>query len=325
MRDTGTLSGRAYFGFGASASGAISLVMAPNTGQFLIEDNTGYNFTVLGTATQTWQANHWYRMEVTWGTGGSIVGKLYDSDGVTLLNTVTATDTAVTSGAYRLSASGDNQLDTAQIGSGVSDLDYYSVSLTAGTAATFGTSTPAGGAGDFLNTLDPALTLFNSAGTQVATNDNGAADGRNALLTYTPTATGTYFLKVASTAAPAQWRVYLKHRQRSATQRPHRSHRSAASVGSVTVTSTSTSNSTITLFSGDPSRLSVPATVVLPAGQKTVSFPITVIDDSLLNGPETVSISASATAYLPATANVNVHDNETAVLSVNLPGDRHGG
>ena len=103
-------SGRAYVGFGASATGALSLVMGGNTGQLILENNASFGFNVLNAVNQTWLANHWYRFEITWGVGGAIPGKLYDSDGTTLLNTVTATDNTITSGGLAFRGFG-NTLD----------------------------------------------------------------------------------------------------------------------------------------------------------------------------------------------------------------------
>ncbi len=72
--------------------GTLSLVAAPNTNQLLFQDNTGYGFTDIAAVSQTWQANHWYRLEVDWGTSGTIVGKVFDSNGATLLKPSSATD-----------------------------------------------------------------------------------------------------------------------------------------------------------------------------------------------------------------------------------------
>src|SRR5439155_21217826 len=83
-------NGRAYFGFGASSSGTLSLVAAPNTGQLILQSNVGYGFTDLASVGMTYAANHWYRLEVAWGKSGTIVGKLFDSNGTTLLKSVTA-------------------------------------------------------------------------------------------------------------------------------------------------------------------------------------------------------------------------------------------
>jgi hypothetical protein len=100
--------GRAYLGFDAqntglvhstlSQSGAISVVMAPNTNQLLIESHTTPNgignFTTVAAVSQTYQADQWYRLEATWGTDGTVTANLYDSDGTTLLNSVNHSVTA---------------------------------------------------------------------------------------------------------------------------------------------------------------------------------------------------------------------------------------
>ena len=43
---------------------------------------------------------------------------------------------------------------------------------------------------EFVNTLDPSIELYDGAGTLLAANDNGAADQRNATITYTATQFG---------------------------------------------------------------------------------------------------------------------------------------
>src|SRR5206468_3922720 len=75
----------------------------------------------------------------------------------------------------------------------------------------------------------------------------------------------------------------------------------------------------VTLASSDPSRLSVPATVTIPAGQTSVSVPLTILDNNLLDGLEGVTVTATAATYSTGSGTVNVHDNETAVLSVSVP------
>jgi len=48
----------------------------------------------LAAVSATYLPNHWYRLEVDWGANGTITGKLLDSNGITVLKTVTATTTA---------------------------------------------------------------------------------------------------------------------------------------------------------------------------------------------------------------------------------------
>ncbi len=121
LQFSGAADGRAYFGFGASSAGTLSLVAAPNTGQFLIQNNSGWGYTNIGAVNQTWQANHWYRLEVDWGTSGKIVGKLFDSNGTTLLQTVTASTSVITSGgiAFRATGNYNKFWDTVTVTPGV--------------------------------------------------------------------------------------------------------------------------------------------------------------------------------------------------------------
>ncbi|HLJ92329.1 MAG TPA: S53 family peptidase [Gemmataceae bacterium] len=108
--------GRAYFGFGASASGTLSLVMATDTHQLILQDNSGFGFTNLAATTQVFSPSHWYRLEVAWGVGGSITGRVYDSTGTTLLASVQATDNRVTAGGIAfLATSYDKYFDTVTV------------------------------------------------------------------------------------------------------------------------------------------------------------------------------------------------------------------
>ena len=117
---SGAANGRAYFGFGASAAGTLSLVAAPNTGQLLLQSNVGYGYTDIATTSQTWAANHWYRLEVDWGTSGSIVGKLFDSNGTTLLSSVSGASSAIASGGIAFRGFGSNKFwDTVSLSSAV--------------------------------------------------------------------------------------------------------------------------------------------------------------------------------------------------------------
>lgn len=121
LKFSGSADGRAYFGFGASAVGTLSLVASPNTNQLLLQSNLGYGYTNLAAVSSTWAANHWYRLEVSWGTSGTIIGKVYDSNGTTLLATVTGSTTAITSGGIAFRAIGSNKYwDTVQVTPGAS-------------------------------------------------------------------------------------------------------------------------------------------------------------------------------------------------------------
>src|SRR5205085_1080767 len=79
-----------------------------------------------------------------------------------------------------------------------SDFDYYRLPVTAGSPVTLKTFTPSDGPNQPVSLPNPRLRILNSAGTVLATDDNSAPDGRNAVLTYTPTATDTLYVEVIS-------------------------------------------------------------------------------------------------------------------------------
>jgi hypothetical protein len=122
LKFANTANGRAYFAFGATSSGALSLVAAPNTGQLILQQNLNYGFADLAAVRQAYVPNHWYRLEVNWGTSGKIIGKLFDSNGTTLLQQVTATTTAITAGGIGFRATGSDKFwDTVTATHGVNN------------------------------------------------------------------------------------------------------------------------------------------------------------------------------------------------------------
>jgi subtilase family serine protease len=68
----------------------------------------------------------------------------------------------------------------------------YLVEVNEGDQLTVTTATPGGGPGEPVNELDPMIELFDPDGNLVAEDDNSGDDGRNAWLTHTALAAGTY-------------------------------------------------------------------------------------------------------------------------------------
>lgn len=73
------------------------------------------------------------------------------------------------------------------------------------------------------------------------------------------------------------------------------------------------------LGSNNTNALRVPLTVLLPAGQTNAPFDLTLMDDALLNGSRTVSVTATATNYATNAVSMKVHDNESATFTLTLP------
>ena len=95
---------------------------------------------------------------------------------------------------------------------------------------------------------------------------------------------------------------------------------SAPVTGTVSVSSAPSTALTVTLSSSDLTAATVPATVTIPAGQTSATFPITIIDDTIIDGTQVATITAQITGWANATANISVLDNETTTLSLFLPG-----
>ena len=74
---------------------------------------------------------------------------------------------------------------------------------------------------------------------------------------------------------------------------------------------------TVYLDSNDRSEANVPLRVTIPAGERTVSFPVTAIDDAILDGDREVVLTASLIGNVSTTAEFTVQDHETLTLEVN--------
>lgn len=67
----------------------------------------------------------------------------------------------------------------------------------------------------------------------------------------------------------------------------------------------------ISLASSDRTEATVPATVTIPQGQLATSFQILMVDDTLLDGTKSVSISATSAGFVSSRATIEVSDDET--------------
>ncbi|MCI0744751.1 MAG: hypothetical protein L0Y58_05020 [Verrucomicrobia subdivision 3 bacterium] len=75
----------------------------------------------------------------------------------------------------------------------------------------------------------------------------------------------------------------------------------------------------VTLTSSDTNELTVPNSVIISAGQTNATFNITVVNDSLLDGAQPVTISASTAGLAAGSTEVWVQDDETATLTLIAP------
>ena len=89
--------------------------------------------------------------------------------------------------------------------------------------------------------------------------------------------------------------------------------------GTVTISAAPGSALTVTLTSSDTTAVQVPAYVVIPAGQTSVNFLITVVDDTKIDGTQNATITAHAGTWMDASTNIAVQDNENTNLVLSIP------
>lgn len=92
----------------------------------------------------------------------------------------------------------------------------------------------------------------------------------------------------------------------------------AATTATVTRNTDTGSTITVQLMSDDTTEATVPATVMIPAGQTSATFDIAAADDTEADGTQTVTISASVPGFTAASDTLEVTDNETAALTVTI-------
>lgn len=98
-----------------------------------------------------------------------------------------------------------------------------------------------------------------------------------------------------------------------------------ALAGTVYASSPPASNLVINLTSSDSMDAGITNSVIILAGHTNATFDVVIHDDSLLEGSQTITFTATADGYAKGTSAMEVHDNETATLSLSLPGSTFEG
>lgn len=80
----------------------------------------------------------------------------------------------------------------------------------------------------------------------------------------------------------------------------------------------------VTLSVDDGSVVGVPVSVTIPAGQPSVTFTVTAVDDGLVDGTQSAFITADAANFQHAIAAIEVTDNDAAELALAIAADQMG-
>ncbi|MEZ6062667.1 MAG: CARDB domain-containing protein [Planctomycetaceae bacterium] len=207
--------------------------------------------------------------------------------------------------------------------------DYYSFEAVAGDTLFLETFTPGDGSGEPANNLDPQIELFFDDGinlpVSLATDDNSAADGRNALLSYTATETGRYIVLIEGVTGSGSYVLNVS----GATGAPAAMQATAVTpVDGTVVTSTPATAtldfSKVVLLS---SLTASDVTIQIPGGGTYTPAGVTVIDGNTfefdltgLSGPDgTYVIQIAAGDVLDAAGNGNAPFSSTFLLDATNP------
>ena len=90
----------------------------------------------------------------------------------------------------------------------------------------------------------------------------------------------------------------------------------AATRATVTRNSGTSGDLSVTLASDDTSEATVPATVTIPHGSSFATFGIDAVEDGIIDGTQTVTVTASAGGHTDATDTLNVMDNDAVGITV---------
>jgi hypothetical protein len=94
---------------------------------------------------------------------------------------------------------------------------------------------------------------------------------------------------------------------------------SAPVTGSVLVTPAPIHDVVVQLYSDDLSEATVPATVTINAGQTSASFNLSPVNDTLIDGPQAIHITAQVSGWTTGSSSIIVNDDEARQLALVLP------
>ena len=223
------------------------------------------------------------------------------------------------------------------------DVDVYGFTVKAGQVVDFDIDTTLNGPGG----LGSYLRVFNAQGQQLAFNNDGAAPGESVLgfdayLRYTFPTAGSYYVGVSNfnnvTYNPVtgdgdtaggldsigNYQLIVQAVQAGnetltvSISPASISENGGSATGTVTRSNADIGQSlVVTLGSSDTSEATVPAIATIPANQVSTTFAILAVDDALLDGKQTATITVSATGFVGDSADIDVTDYETVTVTVN--------
>ncbi|MCL1465141.1 ExeM/NucH family extracellular endonuclease [Argonema galeatum] len=92
-----------------------------------------------------------------------------------------------------------------------------------------------------------------------------------------------------------------------------------ATTATITRTGSTASQLTVNLASSDTSEATVPNSVIIPVGQTAANFAVAGVEDNIVDGSQSATITATANGFTNATTNLTVTDNDVAGVTIIQP------
>ncbi|MFO0868878.1 MAG: S8 family serine peptidase, partial [Pirellulales bacterium] len=221
---------------------------------------------------------------------------------------------------FRVSRSALTASHVAALANAASRLDNYVVQLEAGQAVTLLTETPLLGQMYSLPQIDLELRVLDPSGNVVAADQDSAPDGHNALLGFYAASSGSYRVEVRATAGLGEYLVRMENGPRLLLQLDADAVREDA--GNAALTATVSRNTdpsqplVVNLAPSNTSILRTAGSVTIPAGKTSITVPVDVLDNALLDGTRTVTLLAAEANHLDASVPVIVTDYEQLTTAI---------
>ncbi len=87
-------------------------------------------------------------------------------------------------------------------------------------------------------------------------------------------------------------------------------------VGILSVSTAVAGDIVVTLYSDDPTEVTVPATVTIPQGQTSITFDVTVVDDSVRDGTQTATVTARVENWTEGSATIDVLNDDASTIVI---------
>ena len=280
----------------------LDLAALDDIGWDVVDTNASFN------ASHIYADNGIYPITVTYR--GSTVGQFTDTASANITNANPTLSVVANQSIIR-----DQVLTLTNIGS-ISDPGFANPAATPPTSETF-PYTINWGDGSAVDTGTATLDRIGNATTKTLASFDGS---------HTYRSSGTFTVTVAiqdddggtarqtfqvSVAAPPELSLQLN--------RTSIVENATGEAATLTVRRTgpaSTSATTVNLISSDTTEATVPASVVIPAGQLSVTVPVTAVDDALLDATQAVTLTASGTGLVSGTTALSVTDFEALTASL---------